>query len=63
MLDAPVGDHWAIGLVERMIQTTKRRLSCMKAENEETFSNSNAIKLINFRPPVNKRENYKDNTV
>ena len=44
MLDAPVGDHRAIGLVERMIQTKKRRLSCMKAENTETFSTSIAIK-------------------
>ena len=45
-LDAPVGDHRAIGLVERMIQTIKRCLSCMKAENKETFSTSIAIKQI-----------------
>ena len=45
-LDAPVGDHRAIGLVERMIQTIKRRLSCMKAENKDTFSTSKAIKQI-----------------
>ena len=44
ILDAPVGDHRAIGLVVRMIQTIKRRLSCMKAENKETFSTSNEIK-------------------
>ena len=31
-LDAPVGDHRAIGLVERMIHTKKRRLFCMKAK-------------------------------
>ena len=46
ILDAPVGDHRAIGLVERMIQTIKRRLSCMKAENKNTFSTSKAIKQI-----------------
>ena len=46
ILDAPVGDHRAIGLVERMIQTIKRRLSCMKAENKDTFSTSKAIKQI-----------------
>ena len=46
ILDAPVGDHRAIGLVERMIQTIKRRLSCMKAENEETFATSTSIKRI-----------------
>ena len=46
ILDAPVGDHRAIGLVERMFQTIKRRLSCMKAENKDTFSTSKAIKQI-----------------
>ena len=46
IIDAPVGDHRAIGLVERMIQTIKRRLSRMKAENKDTFSTSKAIKQI-----------------
>ena len=46
IIDAPVGDHRAIELVERMIQTIKRRLSCMKAENKDTFSTSKAIKQI-----------------
>ena len=40
ILDAPLGDHRAIGLVVRMIQTMKRRLPCMKAENKETFATS-----------------------
>ena len=62
IIDAPVGDHRAIGLVERMIQTIKRRLSCMKAENKDTFSTSKAIKH-NFRFTFNKAENYTDNTV
>ena len=46
IIDAPVGDHRAIGLAERMLQTIKRRLSCMKAENKDTFSTSKAIKQI-----------------
>ena len=46
ILDALVGDHRAIGLVERMIQTIKRRLSCMKAENKDTIVASKAIKQI-----------------
>ena len=46
IIDAPVCDHRAIGLVERMIQTIKRRLSCMKAENKDSFSMSKAIKQI-----------------
>ena len=46
ILEAPVGDHRTIGLVERMIQTIKRRLSCMKAENKEFFATSIAFKQI-----------------
>ena len=46
VLDAPVVDHRAIGLVGRKIRTIKPRLSCMKAEHKETFSTSNAIKQI-----------------
>ena len=46
ILGAPVGDHRAIGLVERMIQPIKRRLSCMKAENKDSFATSKAIKQI-----------------
>ena len=33
ILPAPVNDHRAIGLVERLTQTIKRRLSCMKLDN------------------------------
>ena len=32
--------------MERIIQTIKRRLSCVKAENKDTFSKSKAIKQI-----------------
>ena len=46
ILDTPVGDHRAIGLVERMVQTIKSRLSCMPAERKNTFSISFAIKSI-----------------
>ena len=46
ILDAPVRDHRAIGLVERMIQTIKRRLSYMKVEYKDTFATSKAIKQI-----------------
>ena len=46
ILDAPVGVHRTIELVERMIQTIKRRLSCMKAENKDTFSTAKATKQI-----------------
>ena len=56
IIDAPVGDHRAIGLVERMIQTIKRRLSCMKAENKDTFSTSKAIKQIISALPLTRQK-------
>ena len=46
ILDAPVGDHRVIGIVEQMIQTIKRRLSCKQVERQETFSTSPMIKSI-----------------
>ena len=46
ILDAPVGDHRAIGLVERMIQTIKRPLSCMQVEHKDKFSTSSSMKSI-----------------
>ena len=39
IITAPANDHRAIGLVERLIQTIKRRLSCMKLDNRNnTFT-------------------------
>ena len=32
IIEAPVNDHRAIGLVERLIQTIKNRLACIKEE-------------------------------
>ena len=33
ILTSPANDHRAIGLVEPLIQTIKKRLSCMKLDN------------------------------
>ena len=47
ILTAPANDHRAIGLVKRLIQTIKRRLSCMKLDNRnKTFTIKEAIKSI-----------------
>ena len=45
IIDAPVGDHTAIGLVERMIQTIKRRLFCMKAEKKTHFQRPKPLNI------------------
>ena len=34
IITAPANDHWAIGLVERLIQTIKSQLSCMNLANK-----------------------------
>ena len=50
ILTAPANDHRAIGLVERLIQTIKRRLSCMKLDNRnKTFTIKAAIKSIIYQ--------------
>ena len=32
IIEAPVNDHRAVGLVERLIQTIRNRLACIKEE-------------------------------
>ena len=46
--EAPVNDHRTIGLVERLIQTIKNRLACIKEEKLPTraFHVKHALKLI-----------------
>ena len=44
IITAPAHDHRAIGLVERLIQTIKRRLSCMILDSRNnTFKIKEAI--------------------
>ena len=48
IIEAPVNDHRAIGLVERLIQTIKNRLTCIKEERSagNTFHVRHALKTI-----------------
>ena len=48
IIEAPVNDHRAIGLVERLIQTIKNRLACIKEERSSTraFHVKHALKII-----------------
>ena len=43
---APTNDHRAIGLVERIIQTIKRQLSCMKSQLNKKIDLENSLKAI-----------------
>ena len=48
VIEAPVNDHRAIGLVETLIQTIKKRLACIEEEKlvNNTFHVRHAFKII-----------------
>ena len=49
LIYAPANDHRPIGLVERLIQTVKRRLGCIKLDpNQRPFNIKNALRDIFF---------------
>ena len=57
ILTAPVNDHRAIGLEERLIQTIKRSLSCMKLDNRnQSFTIKEAINSIVYQLRVCKQK-------
>ena len=57
ILTAPVNNHRAIGLVDRLIQTIKRRLSCMELDNRnKTFTIKEAIKSIVYQLRICKQK-------
>ena len=50
IITAPANNHRAIGLLERLIQTIKRRLRCMKLDSRNnTFTIKEAIKSIVYQ--------------
>ena len=53
---APANDHRAIGLVERIIQTIKRQLSCMKSQFNKKFDLENSLKAIIKRLGISKQK-------
>ena len=56
IITAPAKDHRAIGLVERFVQTIKRRLSCMKiATRNNTFTIKEEIKSIVYQLRICKQ--------
>ena len=57
IIEAPVNDHRAIGLVERLIQIIKNRLACIKEEKLPThaFLVKNALKIIIHQVRISKQ--------
>ena len=48
LIPTPANDHRAVGLIERLISSTKQRLACIKEANNETniFNFESALELI-----------------
>ena len=61
IIEAPVNDHRAIGLVERLIQTIKNRLACIKEEKLSThaFHVKHALKIIIYQLRICKQRTTK----
>ena len=57
IITPPANDHRVIGLVERLIQTIKRRLSCMKLDSRNNpFTIKEAIKSIVYQLRICKQK-------
>ena len=61
IIEAPVNDHRAIGLVERLIQTIKNRLACIKEEKSSTnaFHVKHALKITIHQLRICKQKTTK----
>ena len=60
LIYAPNNDHRPIGLVERLIQTVKRRLGCIKLDpNQKPFNIKNALQNISFELRTCRKKNSK----
>ena len=60
LIYAPANDHRPIGLVERLIQTIKRRLGCIKLDpNQKPFNIKNALQNLSFELRTCRKKNSK----
>ena len=61
IIEPPVNDHRAIGLVERLIRTIKNRLACIKEEKlpNNAFHEKHALKIIVHQLRKSKQKTIK----
>ena len=61
IIEAPVNDHRAIGLVKRLIQTIKNRLACIREEKSayNSFKIKHALKKIFDQLLIRKQKTTK----
>ena len=56
LIEAPIIDHRAIGLVERLIQTIKNRLACIKTAARNQFNVKASINSIIYQLRICRRK-------
>ena len=60
---APANNHRAIGLVEHLIQTFKRKLSCVKKQPNKKFNLENSVYAFIQRLRISKQKNNRHHTI
>ena len=56
LIEAPIHDHRAIGLVERLIQTIKNRLACIKTAAQNQFNMKASINSIIYQLRIGRQK-------
>ena len=56
LIEAPIHDHRAIGLVERLIQTIKNRLACIKTAAQNQFNLNASINSIIYQLRISRQK-------
>ena len=57
LIEAPIHDHKAIGLVERLIQTINNRLACIKTAARNQFNVKASINSIIYQLRICRQKN------
>ena len=59
LIEAAIHDHRAIGLVERLIETIKNRLACIKTAAQNHFNSKSSINSIIFQLRIYRQKTIK----
>ena len=58
LIEAPIHDHRAIGLFERLTQTIKNRLACIKTAARNQFNVKASIKSIIYQLQICRQKTF-----
>ena len=58
LIEAPIHDHRAIGLVEKLIQTIKSRLACIRTAARNNFKLQASINSVIYQPRIYRQKTF-----